>query len=408
MFTLGVAGLLAAAAAVHEIALRRGSGAARLSKRWGLVRVAALAFLLVAAAELGSLAELHPRLTGLFAARLPAVPEGLLEPAGDVALCRPPAAARPESPFPESGGAAAVASWRAELRERLRRLFGYPAERPPAPAYRVEKRERAGPVERVWLRYESFDGAWIPAILQRPAAPGDRPAVLVIPGHGLGMTAAAGLVSDYQHGAAFELARAGFVTLTPELRGFGVLGEPRHTEHRLVAYNALLSGTFYKAFLAGDLGRALDLLESLPGVLPGRIGVAGASFGGEMAATIAALDERVRTVAVNAFGGRVGPAPCVTGEAGAPLPRQPHGCHLIPGINRLLAREDWFRLLAPRPLLVALGRAPEPGFAEAVRRAWGELAGRVEIHSAPSGHLFHVDLTVRFLERWLRPEQERP
>ncbi len=401
MLTAAVAVLLMAALAAHEMALRRRDGA----RGWNLLRFGAIVAIIASAAELGSLVELHPRLTERFTTRLPTVPEAFLKPAGDAAFCRPPAAARPEFPFPETASVDAVEAWQTRLRKQIRRLFAYPARRPPAPAFHVEREEDSGGVRRAWLRYQSFDGVWIPAILQVPASAGPRPAVLVIPGHGLGMVAAAGLVSDYQHRAAFELARAGFVTLTPELRGFGLLGGPQRTEHRLVAYNALLSGGFYKAVVARDLGRALDLLASLPEVRSGRIGVAGASFGGEMAAVMGVLDDRVRVVAVNAYGGRLGPAPCVAAAPGGPLPRQPHGCHLIPGINRLLVRQDWFRLLAPRPLLLALGHSPEPGFAGEVRRAWSGLADRLEIHSTPRGHLFHVDLTLPFLERWLRPEK---
>ena len=49
----------------------------------------------------------------------------------------------------------------------------------------------------------------------------------------------------------------------------------RHdTEHRLVAYNAILAGTFYKAVIAQDVRRAVDLLLSRDDVLPDAIGVA--------------------------------------------------------------------------------------------------------------------------------------
>ncbi|MFQ5845880.1 MAG: acetylxylan esterase, partial [Planctomycetota bacterium] len=182
----------------------------------------------------------------------------------------------------------------------------------------------------------------------------------------------------------------------------GLLGPPRARDHRLVAHNALQAGSFYKAEVARDLRRALTLLQRWPGVDPERIAVAGASLGGEIAVALAALDPRVRATAVSSHGGAVGPA-AASRRAPAGRAAEPHGCHLIPGINAILHREDWFRILAPRPLLVVRGRLNLPAgmesFTRAVRRAYRPLGAEDAFRSeaADGGHEFFVEPTIRFL-----------
>ncbi len=132
--------------------------------------------------------------------------------------------------------------------------------------------------------------------------------MLVVPGHGDGARSTAGVVpDDYQHAAALALARHGFVTLTPELRGFGMLAPKGVPTHRAVAAGALESGTSYKAVVVKDLARALTVLQRWPGVDASRVGVAGASLGGELAVLLGVLDERVKVVASQSYGGAIGP-----------------------------------------------------------------------------------------------------
>jgi dienelactone hydrolase len=263
-------------------------------------------------------------------------------------------------------------------------------------------------IEEISLRLLSWKGAEIPAVMFLPQSANRAPAVVVIPGHVTpgesGLDQLAGREDSYQHGAARALARAGFVTLAIELRGFGRLGPPRFPEHELVAYNAILGGTSYKALIVKDIKAAVDFLVSRSEVDAGRLGITGASLGGELAVTYAALDSRIRAVAFSSYGGSTGNFR----EVASPPAMKPHYCHVIPGSNFLFEQQDIFMLLAPRPTLGVRG-FEEPFshsvFRSSLERVWAVLGEgkNLKLATAPGGHEFFVVPTVEFFLEHLRP-----
>ncbi len=86
---------------------------------------------------------------------------------------------------------------------------------------------------------------------------------------------------------ALELARRGYVTLSPDYPSFGEYEYDFTRDH----YE---SGSMKAIY---DNMRAIDLLQSLPEVDPGRIGGIGHSLGGHNALFTAAFDERIKAVA---------------------------------------------------------------------------------------------------------------
>jgi hypothetical protein len=210
---------------------------------------------------------------------------------------------------------------------------------------------------RYLINFTSFDGTKIPAYVFQPESSQPLPAILVLPGHGPGL---AGPNLDGESPAnrvALALAKKGFVVMALELRGFGYLGPVTGCEHRVVAHNALLAGSFYKAVICQDIKLALDYLAALPQVAPRRMGISGGSLGGEIAITYSALDPRVKVVVCQGYGGEeIG---VKLGLVGSTLSPAPHFCHLIPGQNKFMRPEDLFLLIAPRPLLVVRGTQEE-------------------------------------------------
>ncbi|BCS33189.1 hypothetical protein TBR22_A24160 [Luteitalea sp. TBR-22] len=393
------AGLLAA----HEF-LARGSGRGGGAWRWA--RRGVLLLLLVVTAIGADRAGLQARL-GHLVSRERETRSPVLDGTGDPFLVRQAEAQVPVHPYPEGRGREAIEAWQRETRDavRARARFAVAADQPSEVT--VVSREAVGDVTRTLVTFRAADGTPLPAFVHEPTRGGRRAGILVVPGHGRGARATAGMVGkDYQHGAALELARRGFVTITPELRGFGLLSSTGAPMHRAVAATALQSGTFYKAVVVDDLGRALTVLSRWQGVDPARLGVAGASLGGEIAVMLAVVDDRVRVVASQSYGGDTGPAR-VAGNDDDEAEQTPHGCHTFPGINTLLWQEDWFRLLAPRAVLVSRGRTNTPRKADAfkviVGRAYADVgqADRFTFAVEPGGHEFFVEPVAAFFERWL-------
>ena len=375
------------------------------SMSWLLLRWSLLGVALAVAVRLGpAVTERLARLTAV----QPASPVSF-EDRGDPLGLRALATQTPAYPF-DGASVESMAMWRAFVLQQLRspaHLDLPVGDTRGQPSVEVLNREDTGATRRTLLRFTSWDGTRVPAYVHEPRSGSAKGAVLVIPGHGRGIDATAGNTEDYQHKAAHALASRGYITLTPELRGFGALTQAGAPSHRLVAAAALAAGTSYKAIEVRDLQRALDVLAGWQGVDVTRIAAVGTSLGGELAVLLGSIDERVRVVVSNSYGGAHGPyreESDLTDESGP----TPHGCHTMPGINRLLLQEDWFRLVAPRPVLVVRGdrdvSSQMPKFRALVEEAYSapEARDRFSVAIEPGDHEFYLEPTVRFLDAWLR------
>jgi dienelactone hydrolase len=303
-------------------------------------------------------------------------------------------------------------TWHTEFRDRLWELLGV-GDRPWQPygpdELNVEIEERTlidngngndnGDGlwrELVWLHTE--EALRIPVYLFLPAeADGPRPAVVVFPGHGV-IAQTAGLQQSYQRANALELARAGFVTLTMELRGFGRLGALGHLQ--IDAAVRLVGRTWY-GLLVQDGMRALDYLLTRPEVDPTRIGATGIGAGGALTMYTAALDDRVRVALVNSYLGKY----VVTS-----LDEEHCPCNDIPGILRYAEMGDVAALIAPRPVMFVNGRR-DPSTTNAVRGSFAivrqvyRLLGATRraklVEPEEMGHYFDNQLAIGWFRRWL-------
>ena len=316
---------------------------------------------------------------------------------------------RPAVPRPEPRELTEFQQWQTNLRRTLKDdIFRNPeiSISKDISLHLQSTKEISSGVTRESVLITGEDGTLLPAYIFFPKNAVKRPAVLVVPGHvrehesGIEQTGV--LAKSYQRAAALKLAEAGFVTLTPELRGFGQLGRQYSTEHRLVAYNAILAGSFYKAIIVNDIKRAIDLLQRRPEVDPERIGITGVSLGGEIAVTYAALDPRIKAIVFQAYGGAIGNNIGVTGSR----EDQPHYCHLIPGENLLMRKEDIFLLLAPRPTLGVRGSEEpfqDPQFRTSLQEGWSlyGASNKLRIATETGGHEYFVKPAVEFFRKQL-------
>ena len=306
-------------------------------------------------------------------------------------------------------------AWRAEFCERLWDLLGV-GDRPWQPYLpdelnaKVEERTQVDGLwrELVWLHTEEDRSAErsrrslrVPVYLFLPQeAEGPQPAVVVFPGHGT-IAQTAGLDrshSSYQRANALELARAGFVTLTMELRGFGRLGALGHLQ--IDAAARLVDRTWY-GLLVQDGMRAIDYLLTRPEVDPTRIGATGIGAGGALTMYTAALDDRVKAALVNSYLGKY----VVTS-----LDEEHCPCNDIPGILRYAEMGDVAALIAPRPVMFVNGRR-DPATSPAARGSFAIVSQMYRLLGVPRrarliepeemGHYFDNQLAIGWFRRWL-------
>ena len=266
-------------------------------------------------------------------------------------------------------------------------------------------------VVREKLKIEVEPNLWVPFYLFLPkSVEGPKPCILVIHGHSSGKIETAGLVSSYQQGNALRLAEAGFVTVAPDLRGFGELGwageweDPLghdfgrsiHIQH--VKANLRTGRTALGSYLY-DLQKILDYSVRRPEVDPERVGVVGTSMGGDIAIWLAILDPRIKAVAANAPGLLHYPKKKV--DYGTF-----HVCiHTIPGIREYFLFRELPLLVAPRPFFLDVcPRAPERPFVqEHLERVYRE-SGQPErflIDSYSGQETFHNQPVIEWFKKWL-------
>jgi len=294
-------------------------------------------------------------------------------------------------------------TWRTEFRDRLWDLLGV-GDRPWQSYGPMELRAEIEETtvidgirrELVWLHTE--EDLRVPVYLFLPTEDNEpRPAIVVFPGHGT-IAQTAGLQRSYQRSNALKLARAGYVTLTMELRGFGRLDSIGHLQ--IDAASRLVGRTWY-GMVVQDAMRVIDYLLTRSEVDPSRIGATGIGSGGAVSLYTAALDMRVRAALVNSYLGKY-VITCLD-EEHCP-------CNDIPGILRYAEMGDVAALLAPRPAMFVNGRR-DPATSHAARESFAVahqvysflgVPQRIKlIEPEKMGHYFDNQLAKNWFRRWV-------
>lgn len=250
---------------------------------------------------------------------------------------------------------------RQQLRARLRETMGSFPE-PPALMLREHRKLKMPGYEIRMITFQSRPGMHVTANLYVPDGRGPFPAVLNVHGH-FPQGKIASLVAARGH----MLASDGFVVLSIDAIGAGERGtKPGAFEHHGDAGVPLMTiGESLLGMQVYDNMRAIDLLQSLPFVDAERIGVTGASGGGNQTMWIAAMDPRIKAavpvVSVGTFEGYVTEGNC--------------WCETL--IDGLKITESWgvLGLIAPQPLLILTAqREVIPAFLPTqMLRAYGQL-----------------------------------
>ena len=195
--------------------------------------------------------------------------------------------------------------------------------------YRIEK-----------LIFQSRPDVWVTSNVYVPAGDGKRPAVLAVHGH----HAWARIDPDVQ-AYCLGLVKLGFFVLCVDAFGAGERHErpARGTYHGALDGSALWPvGQSLLGMQVYDNRRAVDYLLSRPEVDAERLGVTGASGGGNQTMYAGALDERLKCVV----------PVCSVGNYQAYFHVPCCVCEVLPGVLRFTEEGDVLGLVAPRPLLI--------------------------------------------------------
>lgn len=179
------------------------------------------------------------------------------------------------------------------------------------------------------------------------------PAVLCCHGHGPGKDPLVGLCNnapclEYHKLVAVRLAQRGYLTITPDRRGYGdcsqfIKGFP--TAQNLLELDAFYQNTKGLSLLAMDIRdsfRAIDAIASRKDVDTNTIGCLGMETGASVAAGVTAMDERINAVSLISF---ISPWPNLPGVSQLPLMAGKAGS------------VEFCGLICPRPLQVQMPEA---------------------------------------------------
>ncbi len=230
--------------------------------------------------------------------------------------------------------------WRRMLRARLWELLGTAPDDTLELDMKVLGTIRMDGYRIDKVIYQSRPGFYVTSCLYVPDGAGPFPAVLSVHGH-----FDEGRLAERVQGRAHHLARDGYVCLSVDAFGAGERG----TTHGHYEYHGAHLGTSVYDVgetLMGmqivDNMRGVSLLRSLPCVRADRIGVTGASGGGNQTMWVAAMDERlaaaVPVVSVGTFEAYVAGSNCI--------------CETLPNLVPLTEMAGILALIAPRALKI--------------------------------------------------------
>lgn len=246
----------------------------------------------------------------------------------------------------------------------------------------------------------------VTAAMYVPDGDGPFPAVLNLHGHW-----AQGHLAARVQSRGHILAQNGIIVLSPDAAGTGErsIGEGEKRYHGAIPGAGLyMIGDSLLGWQVRDNRRSIDVLCALPFVNADRLGVTGASGGGNQTMWIAACDERIKAcvpvVSVGSFESYVTERNCI--------------CETLPG--GMADMEEWelLGLVAPRALLVlnayqdsspAFGPGPVTRTAEALREVYG-LSGadeRFDLRILNTTHGYWPEMLsamLGWMKYWLRDD----
>jgi len=268
-------------------------------------------------------------------------------------------------------------------------------------------------------RYSSIPAyLFLPVGIDYPA-----PAVICPHGHGRGKVDPAGIsctrsderhIRKYNYNYAEQFALAGYVTLAPDLRCFGErVDDPAKVYGRVKIVEgdhwcdvnlvlATLIGFNLLTLHVHDIGRGIDVLQSMKEVSGNRIGCVGLSQGGTTTLFSAAYHRRIKVAGISGYFNSWKAFPLASGQL--------CGSQIVPNLLSYGDHAEIAGLICPRPLFLEFGRQ-DPLFPIAASRASyrrlkkiyenAGTADRLEVEEFDGVHEFRGNRIFSFFKKWL-------
>ncbi len=328
-------------------------------------------------------------------------------------------------------------SWRQKSRHSIADLLGLDKMRScPTQARSLERETLADGIVREKIVIMTEPGVEMPFFLLIPPVNGDagnansdqnperkRPCALALPGHqGAGKYSVAGCseipavaaaISKFQYDYGLRLAQKGYVTVCPDVRGFGERREPdlqaddpdsfRKGSCRALAHMALPLGMTVAGMCLWDHMRLIDYLEERGDLDLSDLLCVGFSGGGMHAMWLAAMDDRVKRVIISGY---------MYGFRDAHLYLNGNcDCNYVPHLWEHFDCGDLISMIAPRSLIIQSCRGDHLNGPrglenveeqmEIIRRAYRLYGAEdVLIHDIREGeHCFHPEVLERIENR---------
>ncbi len=303
--------------------------------------------------------------------------------------------------------------WKADLRPKLLESLGPPVTKVPLNPVIVSEKKEDGLIKQRVI-YDVEPGLSVPALINRPeSTPGKLPTIVCCHGHGpYGKDAVMGLPGDperdkhirgYNYDYGLQMAKKGFVTAAIDWRGFGERNDGHNKDVCNVHFirEALIGRTL----LGMDIhdGQCLiDYLQTLDFVNRDRIGVMGLSFGGTMTTWLALVDDRIRAADIICYSDRF--------ESFAMERANFCGSQMTPGLFALCDVPDLQGAIAPKPLLVEIGKSDTCFPIDPATSCYHELekiylaAGvheKLVLDLFEGGHQWGANMSERFFRKYL-------
>lgn len=254
--------------------------------------------------------------------------------------------------------------WHHKASAKYMELLGDFPERVPLEA-QVESSVEDGDVIRERVVFNSEEFMSVPCQVLRPkkmVANQSNAAIICAHGHGpYGKDAVAGIRSstalvdninlhNYDYG--LQMAKAGYLTISPDLRGFGERRDgadpfPGRDPCNVNYLRGTMLNRWPLTLNIWDMKCCVDYLETRLEVDPKRIGMMGLSQGGTMTTWAVAAEPRIAAAIIMGY---INPWKVFAYDR-----MNFCGSQIVPGIHAWFDTDDIAGLIAPRPLLLDMG-----------------------------------------------------